>query len=54
MRDSLFEAPIVETSRPRPLADRLRPAALDEIIGQSHLFGEGGALALERLMEHLP
>jgi putative ATPase len=54
LRDSLFEEPIVETSRPRPLADRLRPAALDEIIGQSHLFGEGAPLALDRLKEHLP
>ncbi len=28
----------------RPLADRLRPKTLDEVIGQSHLLGESGAL----------
>ncbi|MFR4416681.1 MAG: hypothetical protein ACLT8E_04470 [Akkermansia sp.] len=26
----------------RPLADRLRPAALEEIVGQDHLLGEEG------------
>ena len=25
----------------RPLADRLRPSELDEIVGQEHLLGEG-------------
>jgi putative ATPase len=29
---------------PRPLADRLRPQALDDIVGQDHLVGEGGSL----------
>ncbi len=29
---------------PRPLADRLRPRRLDEVIGQGHLLDEGGAL----------
>ncbi|MBF9035782.1 AAA family ATPase [Rhodobacterales bacterium HKCCE2091] len=29
---------------PRPLADRLRPKRLAEVIGQGHLLGEGGAL----------
>ncbi|MCY3878239.1 MAG: replication-associated recombination protein A [Rhodobacteraceae bacterium] len=28
----------------RPLADRLRPAGFAEFVGQSHLFGSGGAL----------
>ncbi len=28
----------------RPLADRLRPASLGEVIGQDHLLGEGGPL----------
>ena len=32
----------------RPLADRMRPASLEEIVGQSHLLGEGRALS--RLM----
>ena len=29
---------------PRPLADRLRPATLDEVVGQDHLLGPDGAL----------
>ncbi len=27
-----------------PLADRIRPKTLDELVGQKHLFGEGAAL----------
>jgi putative ATPase len=41
---SLFEAAGLEKSAPRPLADRLRPRKLDEVIGQEHLLGEGGVL----------
>ncbi|WP_457107350.1 replication-associated recombination protein A [Methylobacterium sp. P5_C11] len=40
-------APGPETARPladRPLADRLRPQSLAEVVGQEHLTGEGGAL----------
>ncbi|MEZ5812914.1 MAG: replication-associated recombination protein A [Rhizobiaceae bacterium] len=29
---------------PRPLADRLRPARLDEVVGQEHLTGADGSL----------
>ena len=29
---------------PRPLADRLRPASLDEVVGQDHLLGADGML----------
>jgi len=29
----------------RPLADRMRPAAMDEMVGQPHLLGEGRALS---------
>jgi putative ATPase len=29
---------------PRPLADRLRPAELEEVVGQDHLVGPAGAL----------
>jgi putative ATPase len=38
----------------RPLADRLRPAALDEFVGQSHLLAEGAPLrrALESGRPH--
>jgi putative ATPase len=34
---------------PRPLADRLRPASLDEYVGQTHLFGPGKPL--RRMLE---
>ena len=27
-----------------PLADRLRPASLDQVVGQNHLLGEGGPI----------
>ncbi len=30
--------------RPGPLADRLRPATLDDVVGQDHLLGPDGAL----------
>lgn len=35
---------LFESDAPRPLADRLRPASLDEVVGQAHLLGEGGVL----------
>jgi putative ATPase len=41
---NLFEAAGLEKSAPRPLADRLRPRALDDVMGQEHLLGEGGVL----------
>ena len=33
-----------EPEGPRPLADRLRPRALEEVVGQDHLVGPQGAL----------
>ncbi|HMK40548.1 MAG TPA: replication-associated recombination protein A [Methyloceanibacter sp.] len=41
---TLFEAAGLADGAPRPLADRLRPATLDEVIGQDHLLGEQGIL----------
>ncbi|MGH6792045.1 MAG: replication-associated recombination protein A [Methyloceanibacter sp.] len=41
---TLFEAAGLADSAPRPLADRLRPASLDAVIGQDHLLGEQGIL----------
>ncbi|MGH6747804.1 MAG: AAA family ATPase, partial [Methyloceanibacter sp.] len=41
---TLFEAAGLAEGAPRPLADRLRPATLDEVIGQDHLLGEHGIL----------
>jgi len=33
---------LFEQQAPRPLADRLRPASLDEVVGQAHLLGPEG------------
>ena len=33
----------------RPLADRMRPASLDDYVGQAHLFGQGKPL--RRMLE---
>ena len=41
---TLFEAAGLAESAPRPLADRLRPKTLAEVIGQDHLLGEQGML----------
>ncbi len=41
---SLFESAGLDEAAPRPLADRLRPAALDEVVGQDHVLGEQGPL----------
>ena len=40
----LFAASGLSAQAPRPLADRLRPAALEEVIGQDHLVGRSGTL----------
>ena len=47
--DDLFGPPADDTSAepargPRPLADRLRPRTLDEVVGQDHLLGPEGSL----------
>ncbi len=41
---NLFEAAGLSEAAPRPLADRLRPAGLDAVVGQPHLVGEEGTL----------
>ena len=40
----LFQSAGFEKDAPRPLADRLRPQTLDEVVGQDHLLGEGAPL----------
>jgi putative ATPase len=40
----LFESLAVADDASRPLADRLRPKTLGEVMGQDHLLGEGGPL----------
>ncbi|MBO6768016.1 MAG: replication-associated recombination protein A [Erythrobacter sp.] len=43
--DDVPQAPAPDTRREAaPLADRLRPASLDEVIGQDHLTGPEGAI----------
>lgn len=46
---SLFEAAGLGKDAPRPLADRLRPTKLSEIVGQDALVGPDGALT--RMLE---
>jgi putative ATPase len=41
---NLFEAAGLEHDAPRPLADKLRPVELAEVVGQDHLLGPDGAL----------
>jgi len=40
----LFEAAGLTPPAPHPLADRLRPKSLDEVIGQDHLLGPEGPI----------
>ena len=40
----LFRAAGMERDAPRPLADRLRPKRLSEVVGQEHLLGPDGAI----------
>jgi putative ATPase len=40
----LFEAAGLTPEQPGPLADRLRPQTLDEVVGQDHLLGPGGPI----------
>src|SRR5258706_2189342 len=41
---NLFQAAGLEKEAPRPLADRLRPERLEDVVGQDHLLGPDGAL----------
>jgi putative ATPase len=41
---SLFAAAGLESTAPRPLADKLRPDKLSDVVGQDHLLGPDGAL----------
>src|SRR5690348_6054275 len=46
---SLFAAAGLDRTAPRPLADKLRPDKLSEVVGQDHLLGADGALT--RMLE---
>ena len=41
---NLFEAAGLDKEGPRPLADRLRPTRLADVVGQDHLVGPDGSL----------
>ena len=41
---NLFEAAGMDKGAPRPLADRLRPKTLTQVVGQDHLVGAEGSL----------
>src|ERR1700735_1435750 len=40
----LFESSDLASDAPRPLADRLRPQSLSDVVGQDHLLGPEGPL----------
>src|SRR6201987_2576329 len=46
---SLFAAAGLDPTAPRPLADKLRPDTLSDVVGQDHLLGPDGALT--RMLE---
>src|SRR5437588_8215239 len=46
---NLFAAAGLDRDAPRPLADKLRPTRLSEVVGQDHLLGPDGALT--RMLE---
>jgi putative ATPase len=46
---NLFAAAGLEQDAPRPLADKLRPQKLSEVVGQDHLLGPDGVLT--RMLE---
>ena len=50
---NLFEAAGMDEGAPRPLADKLRPKSLEEVVGQSHLLGPKGPLARMLASGHL-
>jgi len=51
---SLFDAAGLGDAVPVPLAERLRPAKLDDVVGQRHLLGEGGKLRVLLKTKALP
>jgi putative ATPase len=48
--DSLFQ----KQGKPAPLAERLRPQSLDEIVGQDHILGPNGTLTRLLQQNYLP
>jgi putative ATPase len=55
MMPNLFDNPATQPANaPRPMADRLRPQALVEIVGQDHLVGPDGTLTQMLAASTLP
>ena len=40
----LFQAAGLTEEAPRPLADRLRPESIEDVVGQDHLLGPEGPI----------
>ena len=53
MADLFSETP-APRSTPRPLADRMRPTRLQDVVGQDHLLSQDGPLARMLTSGHLP
>ncbi|NRA29047.1 MAG: replication-associated recombination protein A [Parvularculaceae bacterium] len=51
---SLFEAAGLGDELPKPLAERLRPQRLDDVVGQKHLLQPGGKLRVLLSTKALP
>ena len=51
---SLFDAGGVTQEGPRPLADRLRPQRLEDVVGQEHLVGPEGTLTRMMAASRIP
>ena len=46
MADLFETAPVDVSDSPRPLADRLRPKSLRDVIGQQHVLGPDAPLGV--------
>ena len=42
--NNLFQSAGLESSAPTPLAEALRPASLEDVVGQDHLIGKDGPI----------
>jgi putative ATPase len=51
---TLFEAGGLANQGPRPLADRLRPQRLEDVVGQNHLVGPEGTLTRMLASQRIP
>ena len=50
----LFAVETGEADQNRPLADRLRPRSIDDVVGQEHIVGPNGSLRKALESGHLP